>query len=126
MSDTIKVWSWHCIPDYFTKANFAEKGVIPPFNFNTTHFRLPVPLEVPANIESKDALGWAFDFFNWTHVDFLAPDEVNDSAREHNTHASQSVGDIVEIEGKGFWLVRGVGWEKLSIFDIARGDHGAI
>ena len=105
----VKVWSWHY--------KGFDKDVL--IHRNRTHFRLPVCMEFEADSLVTDpevVLGEAFDFFNWVGVDFCAPVEVNENARQYNTHASQSVGDVVEIEGKGggWWMVKGLGWQKLT------------
>ncbi len=118
MSETLKVRAWHGNHNYFREASFAGDGVVPPLGLHRTHFPLPILMEAPPNMDNTDVLAWAFDFFNWLHLDFHAPDAVNEVAREHDSHASQSVGDIIEIEGVGWWMVKSVGWQKLAFADM--------
>lgn len=33
--------------------------------------------------------------------------------REHKLHTSMSVGDIISFDGKEFWIIIGIGFEKL-------------
>ena len=120
----MKVWSWHCTHDYFVETSRmkpAEKVILAPMQMNYTHYRMPICMEfIPTKLitEPEEALAQAFDYFNWAWNEFEAPGNVNDTARLYNTHSSQSVGDIVEIEGEGYWMVMSSGWKRLSDDDL--------
>jgi len=68
--------------------------------------------------EPEEVLQQAFHFFNWVSQDYVAPEKVNEFARKYGSHASQSVGDMVEIVGEGYWMVMPFGWEKLKDEDL--------
>lgn len=111
----VKVWSWHYCHDLCrTSFSFAVERALP-MRRNHSHYRLPVCMEFEPDAlitDPEKVLGLAFDFFNWvSNEDMIAPTEVNVNVNQYGTHASQSVGDVVEIEGEGggWWLVAGHG-----------------
>ena len=122
----MKVYSWHCTHDYFAETSrmiptTGKDDRLTPIRLNHTHYRVPVSMEfTPERLftDPEHVLAKAFDYFNWVQWEFDAPDEVNACAHQYETHASQSVGDIVEIEGEGYWMVKGSGWKKLSDADL--------
>ena len=63
----------------------------------------------------------AFMTFNWmtNDRDGLAPKEVNDRARQFDSHASMSVGDLVVIHrgaNISIWKCIAYGWKRLLSF----------
>jgi hypothetical protein len=123
--EAVKAWSWHYTHDHSRKFSFLLSNRIPWFVFNKTHKCLPLSCVVPGEAldDNQIALAAAFDFFNWAHLpDMYAGPKVNNFCAAHQTHASQSVGDIVELEGIGFWMVLGVGWKKLNFNPLVCGN----
>ena len=63
----------------------------------------------------------AFMTFNWMTKgrDGLAPKEINDRARQFDSHASMSVGDVVVIHRAAtisVWKCIAFGWQRLFSF----------
>jgi hypothetical protein len=63
-----------------------------------------------------------FDYFNWQHSEHgefgYAGKQVNSLCREHDCHASMSVGDVLMIVSEGeteFYFVEPFGWKKLEL-----------
>ena len=108
----MKVSAWHSNYDYMREA-FTSKDEIPKVELGVTHGLLPVSFEIDEE-DVKYAQNRAFEFFNWVHEDFIAPDAVNQFAREFSSHASMSVGDLVQV-GDTFWYCASIGWEQLSL-----------
>jgi hypothetical protein len=113
----VKVNAYHWLHDFSRQFMMSAKNNIDMVEFGVTHKQIPLVMEVEDNEDVEVILGQAFDFFNWMtdNREGQAPNDVNLFCIAHEVHASQSVGDIVEIEGKGFWMVDGIGWIKLDI-----------
>lgn len=112
------------------------KGTLP-FIVSVTH-RQQIPLlETHIPISQKifsyekgammDVLEGAFTYFNWVTNgrDGAAPDEVNFLAMLHNSHASMSVGDVVQVTAfagsdvyrphNWYFICTNFGWEEVTV-----------
>jgi len=90
----------------------AYKDPPPPVTLGVTHFRVPVTF-TQGDQPLEDFLSECFHFFNWVDRNFEAPIDVNEFAGRSRTHASMSVGDVVEVRGV-YYICRPFGWDKME------------
>jgi len=70
----------------------------------------------PANI--RHLLDSAFNFFNYTHLDFQAPEKYNRIARAIGVHVSATAGDMFCIQYDDtviWWLCEDIGWKEVFL-----------
>ena len=80
-----------------------------------THHRLPVNLDTKGDSNNvEEHLEQAFATFNWVHRDFIAPTWINKFARLIDSHASMSVGDVLEVENGSYWMCDSFGWKPIK------------
>lgn len=110
----MKISAWHSTDLYPSAFKLGvTPNVLDAITLGTTHILIPVTYTTETDDHST-ALEEAFSFFNWVHVDFYAPQEVNDVCRDHNSHASMSVGDVVELDDGTFWYCAPIGWKQIT------------
>ncbi len=105
----MKVSAWHSSHEFMSTIHLEAS--VPKITLGKTHGLLPVTCLV-LGTDIHLALQKGFNFFNWVQDDFTAPQSVNDFAKEFGSHASMSVGDVVEINGR-FWYCEPMGWTAL-------------
>ena len=116
----VKVDAYHSKGEYHRDAICGMGNDLP-----TTHCLIATTtFEVDETIDclEEGICGLAFHKFNWMSDERygLAPDEVNARAREFDSHASMSVGDVVVIHSSGVisaWKCENFGWERVFTLD---------
>jgi len=108
----MKVSAWHSSHDYMVAVHTTHRDGIAPIELGKTHKKLPVSVII-LNAEKDEVLDRAFDYFNWTqNEDMYAGKRINKFCAANGTHASMSVGDLVQINTE-FWFCAPQGWTAL-------------
>jgi hypothetical protein len=107
----MEIKAWHSTHEHFGLVGYDSNY---PIILNKTHKLIPAILYRDDSYSSKlELCEAAFNFFNWVHSNFTAPSEVNSFCRDNETHASMSVGDIVQINDT-YWLCKSFSFQEIT------------
>jgi len=107
--------AWHYTENWITRQGYISdlKSIQEVITLTNSHIHLPVGLATYQQ-DPYALLEEGFNFFNWMlkDMDGIAPDEVNQVCRKHKSHASMSVGDVLQV-GKQFYFCCTAGWDLI-------------